>query len=408
MSALALILHKRGVQVSGSDAQENPQVRELQRRGIRVNIGHREKNLSKSHTAENCRIIINGAIADSNPELSEARKRDLEIVDRATLLAEIASTYKNVIAIAGTHGKSTTTAMIGTIFKFAGTNPTIHNGATSNQSQNLSNLSLGGDEYFITEACEFKRSFLTLRPTTAVITNISPDHMDCYKDVHELNGAFDQFAQQSGKTIHARDLVAENIVEYAPSKYSFDFMDMKIELNVVGRHNVDNAMAAVSVALEHEIDKDTIVSALKSFGGIMRRFETLGNIEGRRWSCDIISDYAHHPNEIATTIATAERLYKKYLIIFQPHTYTRTKFLHADFVELLRNVDIVFYKTYSAREKPIKGARAKDLARHLDKPYFSTKFALRRAVRDIAEHYDAIIFTGAGDIDAIARSIIKS
>ena len=414
MSALAMILHKRNHNVTGSDICLNAQTAELQLAGIRVFSGHKRRNLK--HLPTQAKVIINGAIDDKNPELKEAIRRNLQIVDRAQLLAEIASGYKHVIAVAGTHGKSTTTAMIGAIFREAGLNPTIHNGAVANphcgalQSSNNLSLALGEGEFFITEACEFRRSFLSLRPTVAVITNTNPDHMDCYNDFEDLKNTFAQFANQSGKVFYSNQLKPTEIVEYARAKYQFTFDGVQISLSTYGLHNVLNASSAVAVALHFGIDGDIIKTALENFSGIQRRFELLTKTD----NLEVISDYAHHPAEIATTIKTAASLYKSFLIIFQPHTYTRTKSLFDEFVETLTPVDVIFFKTYSARENIMLGARAKDIAHAASKPYFSTKRALTRFIEQYVEYrkkikqpLSAIIFTGAGDIDNLARNFCQ-
>ncbi|MCL2755911.1 MAG: UDP-N-acetylmuramate--L-alanine ligase [Firmicutes bacterium] len=424
MSALALILHKQGIVVSGSDINENEQTVELRKYDVMVFIGHNVVNISSSVT----NLVINGAISNDNPELVIAKERGLEIVDRSVLLAEISKSYKNVIAVAGTSGKSTTTAMIGAIFVEAELLPTVHNGAVLMSGSGGLGLVQGSDEYFITEACEFKRSFLTLRPRISVITNVNPDHMDCYDDFDDLKKTFFDFGFGSGKVIvnndcknsklistnfanavtigikNKADIMATDIIEYKRGKYKFtvavNSTKFDIQLNVFGYHNIYNALAAIAVGVEFGVQPDVIAKALYYYKGIARRFEEITQIGKTK----IISDYAHHPIEVATTIKTCSKLFDKFLVVFQPHTYSRTKALFNEFKEVLGNCNVVLYKTYSAREKPIKGGSAHDLAKSLGMKYFSTKTALEKFVDKNIEKYDAVIFVGAGDIDLIARS----
>jgi len=424
MSGLASVSHRQGNQVSGSDLTENDQIAELRKVGIKIYIGHDAENLPKNCT----HVVVNGAISNDNPEIIEAKKRGIEIIDRSILLAEVSRQYKNIIAIAGTSGKSSTTAMIGAIFQEAGLFPTIHNGASCVGCPNSLGLMQGNNEYFITEACEFKRSFLTLAPTIAIITNINPDHMDCYTDLNDLKETFTNFAQKSSlmsfinvdcknsKEISTKiakyktygiknkaDIMATNIHEYEKGKYKFKVIanstNFSVQFNVYGYHNIYNALSAIGVALENGIPIKAITNALLNYKGISRRFEEVSKIGGTK----ILSDYAHHPFEIATTIKTANSLFDNFLIIFQPHTYSRTKALFDDFKNVFKDCNVVFYETYSAREKPIKGGSAQDLANALGKKCFLNKNELIDYTKNIVKDYEALIFVGAGDIDTIAR-----
>lgn len=426
MSALAQILQSRGTTVSGSDLTESEQTLLLRKKGIKISIGHNVRNIPKNCT----RVVVNGAIEETNPELLGARKRGIEIVSREELLAEIESTFKIRIAVAGTHGKSTTTAMISAILLAAGLEPTVHNGAVMNGVG--SNLVLGGPDIFLTEACEFKRAFLRLAPTIAVITNIDADHLDCYHDLNEIKDVFNQFASRAKHVIQgvpskdgtrlseyfcefknarnntARSLAAPavtnqfsaiNIIQHKNGTHTFTFANrgkpvFDITLNVVGRHNIQNAIAAAAVGLHLKIPPKKISAALSAYSGVGRRFELLRSIK----DCQIIADYAHHPNALVTTIATAHSLYKRFLIVFQPHTYTRTLALFGDFVRVLKTCECVLYKTYAAREKPIAGGTAGDLAAALEKKFLRTGAELQKFILDNHSKYDAIILTGAGDM----------
>jgi len=366
MEALSRLVAIQGAIISGSDAGIAP--------------GHVAGNVHKGIDM----IVVNGAIADDNVEVVRARELGIAIIDRAELLAEIESQYKNRIAIAGTHGKSTTTAMIGAVLVAGGLNPTVHNGARPN-------LILGGKDFFVTEACEFKRSFLKLNPTVAVVTNIEYDHVDCYKSLKDVQRAFDKFTAKAGTVIRNRGRIWS--FAHSRGKYGFLVGGVRILLNVPGKHNVQNAALAVKVGLHFGIDIETIKRALEAFNGIERRFQQIG--EG------VITDYAHHPAEIETTIKTATDIYGegKFLIVFQPHTFSRTIALFDDFVRVLRQCDCVMYKTYSAREKSMDGGTAADLATAVGVRHFSNKVGLKNYLAKVSGNYRAIILTGAGDIN---------
>jgi UDP-N-acetylmuramate--alanine ligase len=263
--------------------------------------------------------------------------------------------------------------MIGAVLVASGLNPTVHNGARPN-------LVIGGKDFFVTEACEFKRSFLALNPTVAVVTNIDADHLDCYRDIDEIRETFAKFTGKATKVI------------------THDSDDMAVELSIPGAHNVGNAALAVKVGLHFGIPIDTIKAALKAFGGVERRFQTIGKVG----SAQVIVDYAHHPTEIETTIQTAQSIYgDKFLVVFQPHTYTRTIALFDDFVATLKKCDCVMYKTFSAREKPMRGGDASDLATTLGVEYFDVKKSLQNYIKKVSKNYKAIILTGAGDINKV-------
>lgn len=418
MSALAKLLKAQGKQVAGSDAVASENTRELSNLGITVYIGHASENLQ--HEPVDC-LVINGAIADDNPELLYARRHGIKIVYRENLLAQIARHYARVIAVAGCHGKSSTTAMIGTIFRQGGRQPTVHIGAQDN-------LHLGGKQWFITEACEFRKSFLKLKPYIAVITNVDADHLDCYRDLSEIKQCFAQFAAQSeiviknasdpnsallfGKQrtitfgINYGDVHANNLQILPQGGHSFDvvinskifgmiYQLPRFTVHVPGLHNVVNALAAITCALVCQIGLDSTRHAIANYRGIARRFQHFAMLG----HTPVILDYAHHPREIATTIQTAQSLFKKYLLVFQPHTYTRTLSLWDDFVKVLSTVPhLVIYKTYAARGKTIVGGRGLDLSRHLKVKYLATPEKLTDYLHEHAAEYDAIMLCGAGDV----------
>ena len=367
MSALAAILHARGHTISGSDLVRNEQTAMLEALGIKVYIGHRKSNSKHADV-----IVINGAIWEDNSELSN----NIPVVTREELLAEISNDYPVRIAVAGTHGKSTTTAMISDILVGAGLDPTVHNGAVMQPIN--SNFIIGGNQVFLTEACEFKRSFLTLCPTIAVITNIDYDHVDCFKDLDAVKISFAEFAKKAGTVIRTEDCPP------------IDFT-----LQVPGAHNRENARTAAQVGRVLGVKECVIKKALENFQGVDRRFQRIGG--------NVISDYAHHPVELVATIETAKSIYQKPLVIFQPHTYTRTLALFDDFVKALSSCDCVLYKTYAARELPIVGGRAKDLAAKLGVKYIATPTTLNNFIKKVSNQYDAIILAGAGDMQSNFR-----
>ena len=311
--------------------------------------------------------------------------------------------------------------MIGTIFKQAGRQPTVHNGVQNN-------LQIGGKQWFVTEACEFRKSFLKLKPRVAVITNVDADHLDCYQNLDEIKQCFVQFAAQSeiviknaadinsvalrGRRrtvtfgINSGDVHAKNLMLLPNGGHSFEvvvnpnvfgafYQLPRFNVHVPGLHNVANALAAITCALVCQIDLGSTRQAIADYRGIARRFQHFAKIG----NTPVILDYAHHPREIATTIQTAKNIYHKFLVVFQPHTYTRTLSLWDDFVKVLSTVpNLVMYKTFAARGKTIVGGRALDLSRQLKVKYLATTKALSEYLQQVAPKYDAIILCGAGDV----------
>ncbi|MBO5229328.1 MAG: UDP-N-acetylmuramate--L-alanine ligase [Clostridia bacterium] len=418
MSALAKLLRQQGRLVAGSDVVASAITRELSALGIPVYLGHSAENLQHEPVDY---LVINGAISDDNPELLYAQKKGIKVIYRETLLAQIARKYQRVIAVAGCHGKSSTTAMIGAIFQQAGQQPTVHNGVQNN-------LVIGSKQWFITEACEFRKSFLKLKPSIAVVTNVDADHLDCYRDLDDIKKCFLQFAQQSNiliksatdpNSFHLRgkqqtitfgidygDVHAKNLKQLPQGGYQFDLVvNPKIFgtyyaipnflIQIPGIHNVVNALGAITCALVQHLDLFAIRKALAEYKGIARRFQLFAKVG----ATPIILDYAHHPRELLTTIQTAENLYARYLIVFQPHTYTRTLSLWDDFLQVLGRVpNLVLFKTYAARGKTIIGGRALDLSRALKVKYIATTEKLAEYLHEQAGNYDAIILCGAGDV----------
>ncbi len=434
MSGLALILKNMGKNVFGSDTSQNALTKTLKQNKIKVFSRHNAKNIKGADL-----VVFSGAIGPSNPEIIEAKKQGVEVIERSELLNLVSQQFNNVIAVSGTHGKTTTTAMIAHIFLVCGLNPTVHLGGIYEQIGG--NIFLGGKKFFITEACEFRNSFLTLKPNVSVINNIEPEHMDFFKTTKSENTSFNAFATQTNDICFASQkcikkmksnqaniksygtnpscyIQAKNIKNDENGKYSFDCYKQncflgKIKLNIYGKHNIQNALAAICVCLQYKIDFNVIYLGLKTFEGVKRRFEYVGLYK----NCQIISDYAHHPTEISAAIKTCHEVFnKKIVCIFQPHTYSRTKTLINEFTACFKNVDELYLlSTYPSREKfdfygSAEYLKQKLLANNLPckiigvykKRTFLRKIKKRRLANQV------LLFLGAGDIETLPQKLAKS
>lgn len=401
MRVLAAIERARGHTVTGSDARLD---------------GHNANNV------DGCDLVVyTNAVKNDNCEYIEAKRRGIPLVERADLLAAISSSYKSTIAVSGCHGKSTATAMLGTIFDTA----TVHVGASGSR--------IGDDSLFITEACEYNRSFLKLRPDLGVILNIDMDHPDCYASYSEVKTAYSDFGARCKRTVvngddeacksisgirvgltAGNDYRATNLKSIG-GKYSFDVFKREgtterkigtVKLDVEGRHNVYNALFALSVADLYGIEFSKIAAALRSFSGAKRRFENVGQANGKI----IICDYAHHPREISASISAAREISDSVAVVFQPHTYTRLQSLFCDFADSLAKADtVILAPVFSAREKPIDGVNSYALwyelfSRHVNAYCFDTFFEIENFCKRLNENL--IIFMGAGDIDVACKDAL--
>ncbi|MEW5951829.1 MAG: UDP-N-acetylmuramate--L-alanine ligase [Elusimicrobia bacterium] len=423
MSGLARIMKRNGFDVSGSDLKESAITDTLKKEGIKVFIGHKSKNLEKD-----CGLaVFTSAVDSSNPEYKEALKNKIPCVRRAELLALI-SKDKKTVAVAGTHGKTTTTSMLSLAMDFAGADSTnVIGGIFKNIN---SNFKIGKGEYFVAEADESDGSFLLLNPLVGIITNIDDDHLDFYKNVQSVQRAFFLFAEKIpyygrliacfddpltaellnktktpffsyglGKSAHWR---AVNIKKNQEGQ-SFDVLykdkkEEKINLKVFGDHNVKNALAAyVSVRYLGFCSK-AAAAGLASFGGVKRRMEKIGSFD----TVDFYDDYGHHPTEIKNTLAAFRILAgsRKIKVIFQPHRYTRTHLLLKDFGPAFAKADEIFVcDIYSAGEKPIKGISKESIIKEIEKNgkkayAFSDSYEIARSVKK----GDLIVTLGAGDV----------
>lgn len=420
MSALCLLSASFGAECAGSDMVMSHITDNLTKQGIKVFSEHNANNIKNFKPNL---VVYTGAINAENPELKLALKLNIKCLERADFLGLVASNFKNVIAIAGTHGKTTTSAMISEIFIAAGLNPTCHIGGEVKNFN--SNLKLGDNNYFITEACEYKKSFEKIFSTCAVVTNIERDHMDCYTNLKDLRDAFKIFSENSNEHLVTGDLklpyeinkklnvcscgVADYYDYYAENLkakngcYEFDCYEfgkflMHFKLNVMGKYNVKNALYAICVARKFNIELSIIYSALINFNGVKRRNEFMGEISG----VPVYADYCHHPTEIKNSIMGFNEIYKNILCVFQPHTYSRTVALKKEFGICFDGVKkLIIFKTYAAREKyDYNGSETalfkkiklknKVLALNFDELVAQLKPGLNQ--------FDVILVLGAGDL----------
>ncbi len=418
MSALALFLHDRGVCVRGSDVSESNFTEMLQEKGIPVTIGNDEEIYEGT-------VVYTGAVDASDRQLSVARRAGKRLISRAELLGRLADSFPHVVSVAGCHGKTSTTSMLAHIFE-AGKHPyTVHIGG---EDAGFGNYRNRGEEFFLTEACEFKRSFLSLKSEIALILNTDRDHTDCYHDEEETLRAYALFAAQAKKTVVNGDERNGRKIPHVLSfgRYSGDigagkvFSDgefyrftvvensvpmVEVRLNVRGEIHVSNALAAYAAARLCGFTAAEIKLGLESFRGVKRRFEEVGTLAG----APVICDYAHHPREIEMTIATAERICRgRVRIVFQPHTYTRTRDLMGDFVRVLKRAEQpIIYKTYAAREKFDASGSAVALVGNLpEASYVQSPAQLKARLTDGLSSDDLILVLGAGDIYSIIKTVL--
>lgn len=396
MSALANILKAQGNHVEGSDSTISAQTMALEKRGIKVNFKPNYRGVSKADV-----IVVSAAIQDNNPELQYAKEIQKKILTRGELLGQIAKSYKHCIAISGAHGKTTTTALIAKIFEVAGLNPTIHIGGLL--CENGKNYAIGDKEFFITEACEYKNNFLYLKPELGIILNVEAEHLDYFKTYENVKQSFLKFAKNSDNLINLSQILPQNL-NFSAKNYVEDLQGIKFSCYkngtfyadiccpLYGRHNEQNILVAISCADFYGIDKVSILHALSTFRGVKRRFEKREFYNGST----LVFDYAHHPTEIKRTLEVAKTLCKgKLQIIFQPHTFSRTKAFFDDFVKCFQNENVTIFKTYSAREDYDELGDAKRLSQALNCKY-SEDYNILKSYKDLSKK-DMILVLGAGD-----------
>lgn len=444
MSGIAEILHNLGYTVSGSDQSDTATTRRLAQLGMRVAIGH-----DAAHIAGADAVVVSTAVRGDNPEVIAARAKRIPVVPRAVMLAELMRLRKG-IAIAGTHGKTTTTSLVTSVLAAAGVDPTFVIGGKLQSAG--ANSRLGSGEYIVVEADESDASFLNLSPILSVVTNIDADHMDTYgHDFARLKQAFVDFLHRMpfyGAAILCGDdpgvrsivpLVSRPVVTYglgpevqvravdvqalpggqmrfvAQRRNGVAMPDLSVTLNLPGEHNVRNALAAIAVAAEIELPDEPVVRALAQFGGVGRRFERYGEVPAHGGGAfTLIDDYGHHPAEMAAVLAAARGAFpgRRLVLAFQPHRYTRTRDCFEDFVKVMGQADAVLLtEVYPAGEAPIVAADGRSLARALrvagriEPVFVDDVAALPQAIVDVARDGDVVIVMGAGSIGAVAAQV---
>lgn len=437
MSGLAEILLEEGFTISGSDMKESSLTDALSAKGVRVFYGQKASNIIEGIDC----VVYTAAIREDNEEFMAARAANLPMLTRAELLGQIMDNYKDSIAVSGTHGKTTTTSMISQVLLEAKADPTISVGGILQSIGG--NLRVGNSELFITEACEYTNSFLNFRPKYSIILNVEAEHLDFFKDLADVRNSFRKFASNTlaeGATIINGEIPSyEELVDGMPQQvitYGFDskfnyyaeditfnekacahftaYHDGKrvgdFQLSVPGIHNVSNALAAIAVANELNIPQDVITSGLYKFGGADRRFQYKGEVNG----ITVIDDYAHHPTEIrASLTAAANYPHGRLVLVFQPHTYSRTQAFLNDFADVLSMADVVVLaEIYAAREKNTIGISSKDIQKLIEDKgtecyFFPTFEEIEKFLQKKCMHGDLLITMGAGNVVEIGENFLK-
>lgn len=436
MSGLAAVLLNSGFKVSGSDSKDSAIVEKLRTEGAEVYIGHSKDNIKDVDL-----VVYTAAIPASNPEIIEAKEKNIQLMDRAEFLGHIMKGHKYNVAISGTHGKTTCTSMLSHVTLAADLDPTILIGGELDVING--NFRIGKSEYFLTEACEYQRSFLKFFPYVGVILNIDADHLDCYKDIDDIADTFEKFSKiipndgylvgygddERVKEIIKKadcntisygfnddvDVTAKNIVFNKMGCATFDVVKsgetlFNLSLKVPGKHNVLNALASVCVSLIFNIDPKYVIEGLEKCKGAHKRFEYKGEKNG----VTVIDDYAHHPTEIKATLNTAKKIeHNKIYCVFQPHTYTRTKSLFDEFTHCFNDCDeLVLMDIYAAREKDTGLVSSDELGDAIRKT--GVKCTNVHSHKEAVEYLnsklvdgDLLLTVGAGDVVIVGEEYLK-
>ena len=443
MSGIAEVLLNQGYEISGSDISASPSVRRLTEAGAEVFLGHSESNIEGADV-----VVKSSAVTIENPEIASARERGIPVVRRAEMLAELMR-YRHGIAIAGTHGKTTTTSLITAILAEDGRDPTFVVGGRVNSVG--TNAKLGGSRYLVAEADESDASFLHLQPMVSVVTNIEADHMETYGfDFEVMKKTYIEFLHNLpfyGLAVLCVDdeVIRELLVDVARPLLSYGFSEdaafrlrdlemdkrqchfvidrpdnkasLDIKLNIPGRHNALNAAAAIAVATDEGISDKAIIAGLGNFSGVGRRFEMVGEYQVNQGSAMLVDDYGHHPTEVKATIAAVRDGWpdKRLVMVFQPHRYSRTRDLYEDFVQVLSQVDVLLVlDVYSAGEEPIAGAGSKNLCGSIrqrggiDPIYVEQIEDVPNLLADLVCGGDLVLTQGAGNVSKLVAMLAAS
>ncbi len=443
MSGIAEVLSNEGYEVSGSDKQSTEITAYLKKLGIKVYEGHDAKHVEGVDV-----LVASTAISPDNPEIIAAKEQRIPITERAEMLAELMR-FRSGIAIAGTHGKTTTTSLVASILAAADLDPTFVIGGLLNSAG--TNARLGSGEYFVAEADESDASFLHLQPILSVVTNIDADHMETYNgDFEVLKSTFIEFLHRLpfyGVAIICIDdsvlkeimpRIARHVVTYgfedSADIHAYGFSqkgpqcffkvrrighkkDLTVCLNMPGTHNVLNALAAIAIATELNVDNEHICDALKNFSGVGRRFQQLGDYHLSKGKALFLDDYGHHPSEIAATVKAARACWpnKRLVMLFQPHRYSRTRDLFEDFVKVLSEVDaLLLLDIYSAGQDPIPGITSKVLCERIKQAgvinpvYVADKSQLVAQLDQVLQDGDVLMAQGAGSVSKIVADLLAA
>ena len=427
MSGIAELLNNQGFKITGSDLKTSENIRRLEKLGVEISIGHNANNIEEADA-----VVYSSAVPLDNPEILSAIRKSIPVIRRAEMLGELINLKQTSIAVGGTHGKTTTSSMIGMILEKSGYDPTlVVGGLVSNLN---SNVKLGAGDFIVVEADEFDRSFLALSPTIAVVTNLEMEHTDCYKDLNDIENAFLQFCKsvpfygtvilcadsdslmkimpQIKKPITTygfsdnSDYCAKNIEFYENrAKYHLFHKNKdlgEININVPGEHNVLNSLASIALGMEIDVPLELLKKGISNYKGVRRRFE----IKTNKTDIFVVDDYAHHPTEVKATINAANNGWDKRIIsVFQPHLFSRTRDFFKEFAESLFKSDIIIItEIYPAREKPINGVSSKLILDELDHlghdntHHLEYLDDLNNFLEQIVQPSDMVITMGAGDI----------
>ncbi|MGB0732262.1 MAG: UDP-N-acetylmuramate--L-alanine ligase [Pontibacterium sp.] len=439
MCGIAEVLLNQGYRISGSDIRESATTQGLKAAGAEIFIGHAQTNVKHADV-----VVVSTAVNEQNPEVIAARAKRIPVVRRAEMLAELMR-YRHGIAVAGTHGKTTTTSLVASILAEGNLDPTFVIGGRLNSAG--TNAKLGGSRILVAEADESDASFLHLQPMVAIVTNIDADHMDTYEgDFNKLKKTFIDFLHNLpfyGLAVMCVDdpvvrevmpQVSRSIITYGFSEdadvravnlrqegmYTHftvirpDRKDLDVTLMMPGKHNVLNALASIVVATEEGIEDEAIQKALKQFQGVGRRFQVLGELPIKDGNVMLVDDYGHHPTEVQAVIKAVREGWpeRRLVMVYQPHRYSRTRDLYEDFATVLSETDLLLLlEVYAAGEEPIAGADSRSLCRtirqrgRLDPVFVPDHTELETILSDVLEPDDILLTQGAGNITAIAHSL---